>query len=59
MSKKCGEHRQKVLKPTPDIAEATNDVFGFAGYSENDTAHIASENALALLPRIARQFGVR
>jgi 6-methylsalicylate decarboxylase len=45
--------------PTPDITEATNDVFGFAGYGEDDTARIASKNALALLPRIARQFGVR
>ncbi|HLZ68260.1 MAG TPA: amidohydrolase family protein [Aliidongia sp.] len=42
--------------PEADIREAKDDVFDFAGYGEADVRQIASENALRLLPRVARQF---
>ena len=42
--------------PEVDIREATDDVFEFTGYGEADLRQIASENALKLLPRVARQL---
>ena len=45
--------------PVADILEAKNDVFDFVGYSGEDVRQIASENALRLLPRLARHLNKR
>ncbi|GGF04330.1 amidohydrolase [Aliidongia dinghuensis] len=45
--------------PVADILEAKDDVFDFTGYSGEDVRKIASENALRLLPRVARQLNKR
>jgi 6-methylsalicylate decarboxylase len=45
--------------PVSDIAESTNDVFGYGGFDQTDISRIASENALSMLPRIAERLVVK